>query len=85
MKVFCKNICAYPGIFNIFIRKLQMALWILIDGDMIRMIAHLVHLGLEKALFLDEFNAVAHQVGQTGIKHRVSVSVIPIATGILSS
>ena len=56
-----------------------------INGDDIQMIAHLARLGLEQILFLNEVDAVAHQVAQTGIEHRVSVLVVPNANGIVAS
>ena len=62
-----------------------MALWSSIDSDVIRIIAHIVHLGLEQIIFLDEFDAVAHQVAQTFIDNRVYVSVVPTAKAIVSS
>ena len=49
------------------------------------MIAHLAHLGLEHSILIDEVDAVVHQAAQTGIKHRVAVSVVPTAKGIVAS
>ena len=49
------------------------------------MIAHLARLGMEQSLFLNEVDAVAHQVAQTDIKHPVTILVVETAKGIVAS
>ena len=62
-----------------------MALWSLIDSDVIRIIAHIFRLGMEQSLLLDEVNIVAHHVAQTGIDHCVAISAVLAAKGIEDS
>ena len=62
-----------------------MALWSFINSDAIQKITHIVRLCLEQSLFLHEVDAVAHQDAQTGIKHLVSVLVVPTAKGLVDS
>ena len=72
-------------IFNTFTIKIRMSLSILINGDVIRVIAHLARLGLEQSLFLNEVDVVMHQFTQTGIEQFFSVLVVTTAKVIVAS